>query len=58
MIAEGIETEAESTTLRDLGCVLGQGFLFARAMSITDLTDRVALEAASERARDIPPRSA
>jgi diguanylate cyclase (GGDEF)-like protein/PAS domain S-box-containing protein len=58
MIAEGIETEAEAATLRDLGCGLGQGFLFARAMSIADLIDRVALEAATERARDVPPRSA
>lgn len=58
MIAEGIETEAEAATLRDLGCVVGQGFLFARAMSIADFTDRVALEAANGRGRDVPPRSA
>ena len=37
MIAEGIETEAEAATLRDIGCVLGQGFLYARPMSIADL---------------------
>ena len=46
MVAEGIETEAEAATLLDLGCVVGQGFLFARAMSIADLTERLALEAA------------
>ena len=38
MIAEGIETEAEAATLRDIGCVLGQGFLYARPMSIADLS--------------------
>jgi EAL domain-containing protein (putative c-di-GMP-specific phosphodiesterase class I) len=46
MVAEGIETEAEAATLLDLGCVVGQGFLFARAMSIADLTERLAIEAA------------
>ena len=30
LIAEGIETEAEFATVRDLGIVLGQGFLIAR----------------------------
>ena len=29
-IAEGIETTAQMTTLRELGCDLGQGYLFAR----------------------------
>jgi EAL domain-containing protein (putative c-di-GMP-specific phosphodiesterase class I) len=28
--AEGIETEAERATLRDHGCLLGQGYLFGR----------------------------
>ena len=48
MVAEGIETEAEAATLLDLGCVVGQGFLFARAMSIADLTERLAIEAAKQ----------
>jgi diguanylate cyclase (GGDEF)-like protein len=30
VIAEGIETEAQRTRLRELGCKLGQGYLFAR----------------------------
>jgi EAL domain-containing protein (putative c-di-GMP-specific phosphodiesterase class I) len=29
-VAEGIETDEQWSTLRDLGCDLGQGFLFAR----------------------------
>jgi EAL domain-containing protein (putative c-di-GMP-specific phosphodiesterase class I) len=32
VIAEGIETELQAQRLRDLGCRLGQGFLFSRAL--------------------------
>jgi len=32
VIAEGIEYPEQWTTLRDLGCELGQGFYFARPM--------------------------
>jgi PAS domain S-box-containing protein len=32
IVAEGIETEAERTIMRDLGCTTGQGFLFAAPM--------------------------
>ncbi|MGN6380132.1 MAG: EAL domain-containing protein [Gaiellales bacterium] len=37
VVAEGIEMPEQITSLRDLGCELGQGFLFAKAM------DRAAL---------------
>jgi diguanylate cyclase (GGDEF)-like protein/PAS domain S-box-containing protein len=40
-VAEGVETEAEAATLLEIGYTTGQGFLFARPMSITDLTTRV-----------------
>ena len=33
VVAEGIEREEQSDSLRDLGCQLGQGFLFARPMT-------------------------
>jgi EAL domain-containing protein (putative c-di-GMP-specific phosphodiesterase class I) len=33
VVAEGIEREEQSHSLRDLGCQLGQGFLFARPMT-------------------------
>ena len=33
VVAEGIEREDQSDSLRDLGCQLGQGFLFARPMT-------------------------
>ncbi len=34
--AEGVETEAEYLTLRDLGCTRAQGFYFDRPMSAED----------------------
>ncbi|WP_026224772.1 two-component system response regulator [Methyloversatilis thermotolerans] len=36
-IAEGIELQEQEDMLRRLGCVEGQGFLFARPMTLTDL---------------------
>ena len=32
-MAEGIEREEQSHSLRELGCPLGQGFLFAKPMT-------------------------
>jgi len=32
VVAEGIETEEQATLLREAGCLLGQGFLFSRAV--------------------------
>jgi diguanylate cyclase (GGDEF)-like protein/PAS domain S-box-containing protein len=37
VVAEGIEQPQQITSLRDLGCTLGQGFLFAKAMHPTAL---------------------
>ena len=37
VVAEGIELANQASVLRDLGCGLGQGFLFAKAMSSPDL---------------------
>lgn len=37
LIAEGIETEAQSEFLRDAGCQEAQGFLFARPMRLEQL---------------------
>ncbi|HJW67638.1 MAG TPA: EAL domain-containing protein [Gaiellaceae bacterium] len=37
VVAEGIELEEQERSLHDLGCELGQGFLFARPMSSADL---------------------
>jgi EAL domain-containing protein (putative c-di-GMP-specific phosphodiesterase class I) len=38
MIAEGIETEAEASTLVDIGYSVAQGFLFAQPLPIEDFT--------------------
>jgi len=37
-VAEGIELEAQAAALLALGCVAGQGFLFARAGSLEQLS--------------------
>ena len=36
-IAEGIETAGQLQALTDFGCVYGQGFLFARPLSVHDV---------------------
>jgi diguanylate cyclase (GGDEF)-like protein/PAS domain S-box-containing protein len=40
-MAEGIESPAQLASLRELGCNLAQGFLFARAMPPDDLAERL-----------------
>ena len=37
LIAEGIETEAQVFELADLGCLLGQGFLYSQPRFLADL---------------------
>jgi diguanylate cyclase (GGDEF)-like protein/PAS domain S-box-containing protein len=37
VVAEGIELEEQERSLHDLGCEIGQGFLFARPMPSSDL---------------------
>jgi len=39
VIAEGVETAEQAEILRDLGCLLGQGYLFSRPVTPADATD-------------------
>jgi diguanylate cyclase (GGDEF)-like protein len=39
VVAEGIELTTQMTSLRHLGCELGQGFLFARPMGIDSISN-------------------
>jgi EAL domain-containing protein (putative c-di-GMP-specific phosphodiesterase class I) len=38
VVAEGIETESQAKALRGMGCLLGQGFLYARAVDKGSMT--------------------
>jgi EAL domain-containing protein (putative c-di-GMP-specific phosphodiesterase class I) len=37
VVAEGIEQPSQAQSMRNLGCDLGQGFLYARAMESSDI---------------------
>ncbi len=37
VVAEGVETEAQRQVLGELGCELGQGYLFARPVEVADV---------------------
>jgi predicted signal transduction protein with EAL and GGDEF domain len=43
LVAEGIETQEQAHILSELGCVLGQGYLFARPVSMTETTQMLKL---------------
>jgi EAL domain-containing protein (putative c-di-GMP-specific phosphodiesterase class I) len=53
VLAEGIETEAQWQLLAQAGCAKGQGYLFARPVSVAQLPAAVA--AAARFARDDEP---
>ena len=42
VVAEGVETERQRRRLAEMGCTLGQGYLFARPAPIQDLVDAAA----------------
>ena len=45
VVAEGIETAEQADVLRELGCDIGQGFLYAKPLSADDLELLVAPKA-------------
>jgi EAL domain-containing protein (putative c-di-GMP-specific phosphodiesterase class I) len=55
VIAEGIELPEQEQSLQDLGCEMGQGFLFARPMAVDALAGFLA--AHLEDADVVPPAS-
>ena len=40
-VAEGIETEEHARRMRDLGCTYGQGYFFARPLSVAEIDEGV-----------------
>jgi EAL domain-containing protein (putative c-di-GMP-specific phosphodiesterase class I) len=49
VVAEGIELPEQANSLEELGCELGQGFLFARPMDSEALTEFLTVAGASTR---------
>lgn len=50
LVLEGVETEADAETLRALGCVTGQGWLFGKAMAQADVLAWLGRQAGRTRA--------
>ncbi len=44
-VAEGVETEEQADRLRQMGCFLGQGWYFARELTVDEATDALQLVA-------------
>jgi len=48
LIAEGVETDAQLAFLRQYGCESYQGWLFAKALSVADMTELLRREQTDE----------
>ena len=55
VVAEGIEYPEQASSLRELGCELGQGFLFARPMAHDALHEYLEVDDASRAGLDEQP---
>ena len=55
-VAEGIESEEQLASMRELGCDLAQGFLFARPVPAGELTDLLAAHASARASAALIPR--
>lgn len=59
LVAEGIETAAQASVLSELGCAMGQGYLFSRPGSVAETTHLLSLFAQRDTVapQDIAPTS-
>ena len=57
VVAEGIELPEQATSLEELGCELGQGFLFAKPMSSEALTEFLTITGAATGEHESPTAS-
>jgi EAL domain-containing protein (putative c-di-GMP-specific phosphodiesterase class I) len=55
VVAEGIETDVQRRILRDIGCDVGQGYLFSRPLSADDATRLVLTRRLGSMARPRDP---
>lgn len=46
VVAEGVETPAQAGVLRDMGCELGQGYLYSKPLPAADLAQWIAAQGA------------
>ncbi len=52
VIGEGIETEEQDAALQEMGCELGQGYLYGRPMEAQQMLDLIASQLRGERATE------
>lgn len=48
IVAEGIETPAQLDKLRELGCELGQGYLFSKPIDTAKATELMGIRVANQ----------
>ena len=56
VVAEGIETEAQYVLLRDIGCDVGQGYLFSRPLQADDAARLITAHESGAGVRAVAPR--
>jgi diguanylate cyclase (GGDEF)-like protein len=57
VVAEGIETEAQYALLRDIGCDVGQGYLFSRPLAAEEAAQFITAHETGTSVRAVTPRA-